>query len=317
MAIKLIRGLKPLFDQAQNEVELLASMSREAGKNHIVQLYDNFIHRGHQCLVFEKLSFSLYDLLRKIQFRGISLDFIQDVSRQLLISLRYLRYPHVGIIHCDLKPENILFVEPNSRDVRVVDFGSSCKATHCEFTYIQSRSYRAPEVILGLPYSYSIDMWSLGCILVELHTGETLFQSSDILDQLNKTQQLLGRIPSSMINSLGYDTQSEYFCRIVVQGEESWFLRRGNSNVSDPGHPEGMDLSELSDPRYVLTEKIMMHCYKSQAFMGGDKAQQQRLFHCIGLFVDLIARMLVYDPSKRITPEHALLHPFFTSTIER
>lgn len=47
------------------------------------------------------------------------------------------------------------------------------------FHYIQSRFYRSPEVLLGIPYDLAIDMWSLGCILVEMHTGEPLFSGKD------------------------------------------------------------------------------------------------------------------------------------------
>ena len=54
------------------------------------------------------------------------------------------------------------------------------------YSYIQSRFYRSPEVMLGLPYSVAIDMWSLGCILVEMHTGEPLFSGTDQFDQMQK-----------------------------------------------------------------------------------------------------------------------------------
>lgn len=47
------------------------------------------------------------------------------------------------------------------------------------YQYIQSRFYRSPEVLLGTPYDLAIDMWSLGCILVEMHTGEPLFSGSN------------------------------------------------------------------------------------------------------------------------------------------
>lgn len=47
------------------------------------------------------------------------------------------------------------------------------------YQYIQSRFYRSPEVLLGIPYDLAIDMWSLGCILVEMHTGEPLFSGTN------------------------------------------------------------------------------------------------------------------------------------------
>lgn len=65
-----------------------------------------------------------------------------------------------------MKPENILLSEFNGSDIKLIDFGSSSHMGSCFFSYIQSRYYRAPEVILGLPYSSSIDMWSVACVLV-------------------------------------------------------------------------------------------------------------------------------------------------------
>lgn len=63
-------------------------------------------------------------------------------------------------------------------EVKVIDLGSSCFISDHLSSYVQSRSYRAPEVILGLPYDQKIDIWSFGCILAELLTGSVLFQVS-------------------------------------------------------------------------------------------------------------------------------------------
>ena len=60
-------------------------------------------------------------------------------------------------------------------EIKVIDLGSSCFETDHLCSYVQSRSYRAPEVILGLPYDKKIDVWSLGCILAELCTGNVSF----------------------------------------------------------------------------------------------------------------------------------------------
>ena len=84
------------------------------------------------------------------------------------------------IIHCDLKPENILLTHENKLPICVIDFGSSCYEHERIYTYIQSRFYRSPEVMLGIPYGYPIDMWSFGCILVEMLTGIPLFANSEL-----------------------------------------------------------------------------------------------------------------------------------------
>lgn len=158
--------------------------------------------RNHLCLVFELLSYNLYDLLRNTNFRGVSLNLTRKFAQQLCTALLFLSTPELNIIHCDLKPENILLCNPKRSAIKIVDFGSSCqlgqrvsirqlfslltstRLIFCCFhfqiyQYIQSRFYRSPEVLLGIPYDLAIDMWSLGCILVEMHTGEPLFSGAN------------------------------------------------------------------------------------------------------------------------------------------
>jgi serine/threonine protein kinase len=93
----------------------------------------------------------------------------QSITRQCLEALEFIH--GLGLIHCDLKPENILVKSYSRCEIKVIDLGSSCFQTDHLCSYVQSRSYRAPEVILGLPYDQKIDMWSLGCILAELCSG--------------------------------------------------------------------------------------------------------------------------------------------------
>lgn len=68
------------------------------------------------------------------------------------------------------------------------------------YQYIQSRFYRSPEVLLGIPYDLAIDMWSLGCILVEMHTGEPLFSGTNEVDQMNKIVEVLGMPPKHLLD---------------------------------------------------------------------------------------------------------------------
>lgn len=99
----------------------------------------------------------------------------QTITRQCLEALVYLH--GLGIIHCDLKPENILVKSYRKCEIKVIDLGSSCFQSDNLSLYVQSRSYRAPEVILGHSYDHKIDLWSLGCILAELYSGEVCANS--------------------------------------------------------------------------------------------------------------------------------------------
>lgn len=98
----------------------------------------------------------------------------------------------MGIIHCDLKPENILLKQPNKSGIKIIDYGSSCFMGERIYTYIQSRFYRAPEIILGIPYTTAIDMWSFGCIIAELLTGFPLFPGENEIEQLAYIMEIKG-----------------------------------------------------------------------------------------------------------------------------
>lgn len=106
--------------------------------------------------------------------------------------------------HIRLRPlllqENVLLKQRGSSSIKVIDFGSSCYSHQRVYTYIQSRFYRSPEVILGLPYGTPIDMWSLGCILAELYTGYPLFPGEDEIEQLACIMEVLGLPPEHIIS---------------------------------------------------------------------------------------------------------------------
>ena len=89
-----------------------------------------------------------------------------------------------SIVHCDIKPENIMLKDPNKTGVRLIDLGSSCYEPDQFYTYIQSRFYRAPEIIFGIRYTLAIDMWSFGLVLAELLTGYPLFPGESEEEQL-------------------------------------------------------------------------------------------------------------------------------------
>uniref|UniRef100_A0A1I8INF9 Dual-specificity kinase n=1 Tax=Macrostomum lignano TaxID=282301 RepID=A0A1I8INF9_9PLAT len=133
---------------------------------------------------FDLLSYNLYDLLRNTNFRRV-IEFNEKICATIMQRFG------VPIIHSDLKPENILLVNPKRSAIRIIDFGSSCHVNSRIYQYIQSRFYRSPEVLVGMQYGLPIDMWSLGCILVELHTGEPLFAGHHEADQLMRLVEVL------------------------------------------------------------------------------------------------------------------------------
>jgi len=116
----------------------------------MVQLVDTFEFRAHKCFVFPVFGKNLYEHMRDRDFAALPMSFVKSIARQLLSALVHLK--SLNILHCDIKPENVLIRDEASGGVVLIDFGSSCLSSEATFTYIQSRFYRSPEVLLGLPY---------------------------------------------------------------------------------------------------------------------------------------------------------------------
>ena len=111
---------------------------------------DDFVFRGHICITFELLSTNLYELMKENSYQGLSLIHIRKIAIQILSAVRLLR--RLKIVHCDFKPENIMLRHKNRLALKLIDFGSACYEDAKPYTYVQSRYYRAPEIILGVPY---------------------------------------------------------------------------------------------------------------------------------------------------------------------
>jgi serine/threonine protein kinase len=182
------------------EVKILSKLNKELDPNdtnHIVRMVDYFVFRNHLIIIFELLSLNIYELIRKNGMLGFSLSLIRSFTKQMLEALCLMEKGN--IIHCDMKPENVLLVSDRG-NIKVIDFGSACFENATIYTYIQSRYYRSPEVLIGLPYGSEIDSWSLACICAELYIGIPLFPGSNEHEQLYRIIQWLEPPPQSMIS---------------------------------------------------------------------------------------------------------------------
>lgn len=200
VALKIIKNKQKFHQQARIEVKVLCTLREndpDDSKN-IIRMKNFFSFRNHICITFELVSVNLYEFLRLNNFQGISLSLIRCFAKQILNALDYSK--SLEIVHCDLKPENILLVNPQKASIKLIDFGSSCFIPERLHTYIQSRFYRAPEIILGIPYNCAIDMWSLGCILIEMFNGQPLWPGESEFDQLLYIISYLGLPPLEVLN---------------------------------------------------------------------------------------------------------------------
>uniref|UniRef100_A0A8C5HA79 Protein kinase domain-containing protein n=1 Tax=Gouania willdenowi TaxID=441366 RepID=A0A8C5HA79_GOUWI len=173
VAVKIIK--QEIKVNVENELLMLEVIGLlNADQAHVVKLYERFLYYGHTCLVFEMLDMDLFQhCLKK---GSLCVNDIRPIAKQLLETLQALQ--SLGVIHADMKPDNVMLINseylPNR--VKMIDFGM---ARHSYATrrgdLCQAISYRAPEVTLGLPYTESIDMWGLGCVLAFLYLGFSLF----------------------------------------------------------------------------------------------------------------------------------------------
>ena len=198
LAIKISKHKKQETDNARVEAKLLKRiLGKDPDKYGIVRMFDSFYFRRHFIIVFELLDTNLYRYIKEPGFRGMNKDLLRQIATQMLHGLLHLS--KIKIIHCDLKPENVLFTDSTRTGVKIIDFGSACTEFKSGFVYVQSRFYRSPEVVLGLPYDQAVDMWSFGCILAELVTGRPLFPAQDEHELLELFRIRIGMPPEEMV----------------------------------------------------------------------------------------------------------------------
>ena len=158
VCVKIINSRDEFQNQGLIEIKILTSISLNDVNNESgnVRFFHYFHFRGHICLVFELLGQNLYEIIQLNDFNGLNLPLIRYYAMDLLFSLLFLR--RVKVIHCDLKLEYILIVPNKKNKVKIIDFVSPCFQYEIMYSYIHSRFYRPPEVILDLEYNYEIDI---------------------------------------------------------------------------------------------------------------------------------------------------------------
>uniref|UniRef100_A0A665T2L1 non-specific serine/threonine protein kinase n=1 Tax=Echeneis naucrates TaxID=173247 RepID=A0A665T2L1_ECHNA len=298
VAIKILKNHPSYARQGQIEVGILNRLSAEnADEYNFVRSYECFQHKGHTCLVFEMLEQNLYDFLKHSKFSPLPLRHIRPILQMLMCFL--------GLIHADLKPENIMLVDPLRQPyrVKVIDFGSASHVSKavCS-TYLQSRYYRAPEIILGLPFCEAIDMWSLGCVIAELFLGWPLYPGASEYDQIRYISQTQG-LPAEYLLSAGTKT-SRFFNRGPDSSYPLWRLK------TPAEHEMEMGIKSKEARKYIFNclddmMQVNLSSHLEGTDMLAEKADRRE-------FIDLLKRMLRLDADKRITPTKTLGHPFVT-----
>lgn len=292
VALKIIKNIGKYRDAAELEINVLENINRRdpEGYNLCVRMLSWFNYHGHICIAFDMLGPSVFDFLKNNSYQPYNIDQVKQISYQLCKSVKFLHA--CKLTHTDLKPENILFLNSESdlvfsenqkqyfrrlrcADIRLIDFGSATFDNEHHTTIVSTRHYRAPEVILELGWANPCDVWSIGCIMFELYTGSTMFQTHSNREHLAMMERILGHLPYTMCKK---SRKTKYF----HNGQLDW----------DVYSREGQYVQE--------------NCLPLAAYAKSDAEDDRLLF-------DLIQRMLVYDVDFRIDLATALQHPFFSS----
>ncbi|DBA04303.1 TPA: hypothetical protein N0F65_002065, partial [Lagenidium giganteum] len=327
VAVKVIRNHPSYYKQAIVEVQITGLLNRkytaEEGR-HMVRLRDSFSYQSHLCLVFELLSINVYELIAENKFRGFPLSITRGLLEQMLHAL--VQFEDAGVIHCDLKPENILVAgrdeyfespghgvgQPHVPFIKIVDFGSACLENETVYSYIQSRFYRSPEVLLGIPYNSAIDMWSLGCIAFEMFLGLPLFPGVSEHDQLRLIEETLGCIPQRLVrrgrNVLKfYDVRADELNNSPYRREE--FVLKTPEQFAKENNTE-VKISKKYFKHDKLAEMIQAYPLDTTR-TEEEQAQEQEQRRS---FVHFVSCLLELDPQLRWTAREAVRHPFIAGT---
>lgn len=342
-AVRQLGRLERNFCIALNRLQQRSDV--QPVQHRFAQLYESFIVRDHLCLVFEFLPQSLYDVLLKSKFNGVSAKLCARLVGGAIEGLAQMHA--AGVAHCDVKPENIMLRNIHNCDSAVlIDFGSCVvfdqhvpnhslalpsqlvssqsygnsstpSSTHFSqalHQYIQSRYYRAPEVILHLPLSTSIDIWSIGCVLFEIATGRVLFEGSSSMNQLVRMESLLGPIPIAMIRSSPRGT--EYSQYRLIHGHSSSSESIAMGLFGESGRIE----VSVESKQVAFKETFIMHVRSEVRESGvrrrsagsNAKSPLATADETDGLLLGaLLWNILQFEPHKRMTMEQIRCHPFF------
>lgn len=289
VAVKIIRNNDVMKKTGMKELEVLKKLN-EADRDdryHCLQLYRHFFHHQHLCLVFESLNMNLRELLKKYGNNvGLHMKAVRSYTQQLLLALRLMK--KCSILHADIKPDNIL-VNETKLTLKLCDFGSACHVAETEVApYLVSRFYRAPEIMLGLPYDFGIDLWSVAVTLYEVYTGKIMYAGRSNNQMLKYMMDLKGKFPNKIVRKAQFrDQHFDANCNFLYH-----------------------EVDKVTQRDKITTLSVVKVTRDLRAELLGEQELDKDGMRKLEQFRCLLDAMTMLDSSKRISCNEALKHPF-------
>jgi len=319
VCLKVIKNTKDFFDQSLDEIKILELLRQtdRCNEMNILEMKAFFYHKEHLIIVTELLRQNLFEfgkyIMENDEPRYFSRPRLCYIARQCLVALNFVH--KLGLVHSDIKPENILLASYSKAKVKVIDFGSSCYLSDRQSSYIQSRSYRAPEVILGLPYDGKIDVWSLGCVIAEMYTGQVTFQNDSVTSMLSRIEAICGTFPSHMIENGRQSAQ--FFTPNGLLYEKDFIDDESENRITQSGVDEEEDRQDVNFTVYqpkVTTMAARLGFEPNLMNRNRRKWEGEDIEHDDRpLFVDFVHKLLTIDPDRRLSAAEAMEHPWILS----
>jgi len=316
-AVKIIRDVSRYRKDAEIEHRILMQIREKMnttthlseGHERIVRLHGCFTTTtdpAHYCLSFEPLGQSLYSVLKQNNFQGFYMEDLYTFAKHGLQALQFL--DAIKLAHTDLKPENLLLVHegmvsaspprkssrndssyrrPQRADIKIIDFGGATFEAEHHSQTISTRQYRAPEVLIESGWGTSVDMFSFGCILMELYSGKLLLQTHECCEHLYMLEKVIGPFHTNDLNNASRNIQEQYLRRTK---DKRWYL---------PKYDEDEQLPRSSVDAIRKAPAVMEIVNANHRSYG-----------------EFCLELMRVSPKKRIRPGEALKLSFFDSVLE-
>ncbi|EJS42741.1 kns1p [Saccharomyces arboricola H-6] len=381
VAVKVIRAVDRYREAAKTELRILQTILNNdpQGQFQCLLLRECFDYKNHICLVTDLYGRSIYDFMCSNGVARFPGSHIQAIARQLIRSVCFLH--DLGIIHTDLKPENILICDEThisqnlptktvqslskrrreaskgkrkilkNPEIKIIDFGSAIFHYEYHPPVISTRHYRAPEIVLGLGWSFPCDIWSIACVLVELVIGESLYPIHENLEHMAMMQRINGTpFPTDIVDKMLY--KSKHKLGNSPSDLNSTVIKHFDKKTLSLQWPEknkrGDTITTEKSMKRVLQSCDRLDIYISKALkldygdclsinwnlppeknwsLINSKLLWKRQIHSSSAaatdeldketflfwywFIDLLRKMFEFDPTKRITAKDALDHEWF------